>query len=78
MDRPGFNQLSYRAGDVVAIIDTDELGAPFLGIHMDKARHKPYGQVIIHPLELARIPTRTERSDLEFLDNWTPIFYYGE
>ena len=72
----GHDAVHSRLGDAIAIIELDHKQQPVLGVLWDKERHVP-GQHQVKWDTLSRIPTRKERPDLEFLDEVTPVLFYG-
>lgn len=73
------HDLDYIAGDILAIIAEDKDNIPCLGILSDASRRKPgrYRLSASHMLQHP-VPTPAERPDLDFLDYWVPILFYGE
>lgn len=49
-----------------------------MGVQWDETRREPGRFGIYRSYEIAQIPMRGERPDLEFLDEKTPILYYGK
>ena len=74
-------------GDIVAIIANGNPkfihGAPILGVTLDTIeRYRqegiPFQCISFHRRNLARIPSQKEPPELEWIDDKTPILYYGE
>lgn len=70
--------LEYKVGDLIAVIQTDASGKPNLGMLAEETRRTPGSCRLPSWGLLARVPAREDRPELEFLDEHTPVFYYGE
>lgn len=70
--------LDYSKGDIIIVI-AEGNGEPRLGIFSDESQRE-LGRYRLKPGHMLRlpIPTPAERPDLEFIDGWIPILFYGE
>ena len=69
--------LSYGIGDVICVTEEIEDTGICVGFNHDNAVAQPMGHLVerqyMFPME-----TRAERPHAEFIDDVTPVLYYGE
>lgn len=68
----------YRVGDILAIVVIDHAKRPVLGVPVSLAQPNNRTYIPLKPYDVSRIPTRKDSPNLTFIDDLTPVLYYGE
>lgn len=63
---------------MVAVVLLDHRQRPVLGVAVDLAGRYERVYIPLKPRDMSKIPTRTSTPRLTFIDDRTPIFYFGE